>query len=349
MKIIRVEASSSYDIIIGENILPEAGERIRSLPDVRQAVIVSDDLVFPLYGKVVSESLEAAGIYTESYVFPHGENSKSLSVYEQVMEYLCACHLTRSDALIALGGGVTGDLTGFAAATYQRGIRFIQIPTTLLAAVDSSVGGKTAVNLSGGKNQAGCFYQPSLVLCDTQTLHTLPETEYRNGCAEVIKYGMIKDPVFLKNLSRKPAKDWIQEVISICVGMKRDVVMKDEFDRGERMLLNFGHTLGHGVEKCSNYQIPHGFAVAMGMAEITRCAEKNGICESGTAKFLEQILQQYGLPVEMPFAKEQILEAARSDKKGYGDMIRIIVPTAAGHCVIQKLPVQELGKWMRNA
>ena len=294
----------------------------------------------------VNESLEKAGIKTGSFVFIHGEGSKSMAVYEEILEFLCDSYMTRNDLLIALGGGVTGDLTGFAAATYQRGIRFVQIPTTLLAAVDSSVGGKTAVNLKAGKNQAGCFYQPSLVICDTGTLDTLPEEEYRNGCAEVIKYAMIGDRQFFDDLSGKHVRKWQEDVIAKCVSMKRDIVMEDEFDTGRRMLLNFGHTLGHGAEKLSGYQIPHGFGVAMGMSTITKAAERNGICIAGTSDELDRVLEQYGLPTEIPFPADKIYEAARSDKKNTGDMIRIIVPEEKGRCVIKTIPAAELRNWI---
>ena len=347
MKTIHVDASVQYDVLIAEGLLKEAGKKIKNLGNVEHAVIVSDDNVFPIYGETIKTQLESENIRAEIFVFAHGEQSKSLTVYGQLMEYLCSCHLTRNDILIALGGGVTGDLTGFAAATYQRGIRFVQIPTTLLAAVDSSVGGKTAVNLSGGKNQAGCFYQPSLVLCDSKTLDTLPEEEFASGSAEVIKYGMIGDSDFLEKLGRKPIREWLPEVIAVCVAMKRDVVMKDEFDKGDRMLLNFGHTLGHGVEKCSNYSVAHGKAVAMGMAVITKAAEELGFCEKGTYDKLVSILEKYQLPVSIPYSLEDMLEAARSDKKNAGSMLRLIVPERAGICKIKSISMEELKEWMK--
>ena len=345
-QVIHVEASVSYDVLIGEGLLKDAGERIRKLGSAERTVIVSDDRVFALYGEALKNSLQEAGIRTGEFVFPHGEQSKCMDVYESLLESLSESGLTRSDLLVALGGGVTGDLCGFAAATYQRGIRFVQIPTSLLAAVDSSVGGKTAINLKSGKNQAGCFYQPSLVICDPETLRTLPEEEYRNGCAEVIKYGMIKDAGFLRKLKEQPAREWIGEVIFRCVSMKRDVVRADEFDTGERMLLNFGHTLGHGAEKLSGYQIPHGMAVAMGMASITRATVKNGICPKETEEELLRLLQMYDLPTELPFEKEALVQAAGADKKSSGQQIRIILPEEAGRCVIRTIPREDLIRWI---
>ncbi|MCF0228729.1 MAG: 3-dehydroquinate synthase [Parasporobacterium sp.] len=345
MKTIHVDASVSYDVLIGEGLLSEAGSRVSSLGNIKHAVIVSDDNVFPLYGNILKESMSAEGIAVDEFIFPHGENSKSIEVYQELLEFLCSISMTRSDVLVALGGGVTGDLTGFAAATYQRGIRFIQVPTTLLAAVDSSVGGKTAVNLRGGKNQVGCFYQPSLVLCDIRTLDTLPEEEFRCGCGEVIKYGMIGDAGFFQRLAETDVRTWITDAIAACVAMKRDVVMRDEFDTGDRMLLNFGHTFAHGVEKLSDFKVPHGMAVAMGMAAITQAAEKLGACEPGTSDRLEEVLKKYGLPLEIEYSGADIAAAAKVDKKSTGSTIRLIIPEKIGSCVIRTVPADELMEW----
>ena len=347
IKTIHVETSSPYDVHIGNGLLGQAGVMVRALGAPKKVVVVSDDRVCPLYGAGLMESLRQQGMDVAQFVFPHGEASKCMVVYEQLLEMLSKEGLTRTDMLVALGGGVTGDLTGFAAATYQRGIRYVQIPTTLLAAVDSSVGGKTAINLKNGKNQVGCFYQPSLVLCDPDTLQTLPQIEYQNGMSEVIKYGMIKDAAFLQRLKEEPATGWISEVIFRCVSMKRDVVSRDEFDTGERMLLNFGHTLGHGVESCSHYQIPHGIAVAMGMAAITRAAERRGVCPAGTAQELEHVLDTYQLPKEAPYSPEELFAAAMADKKKAGDTLRIVVPEALGTCVIKNIPADEFLEWIR--
>lgn len=345
-KSIHISTSVPYDVIIGQGLLEEAGHRIRDLGGIKKALIVSDDHVFPIYGESLRKSLEQEGILTETFVFPHGEQSKCMAVYEQLLEYAGECRLTRSDCFAALGGGVAGDLCGFAAATYQRGIRFIQIPTSLLAAVDSSVGGKTAVNLRSGKNQAGCFYQPSLVICDTDTLKTLPETEFKNGCAEVIKYGMIMDAGFFRRLKEQPAAEWILEVIASCVSMKRELVEKDEFDTGIRMLLNFGHTIGHGVEKCSNYEIPHGYAVAMGMAAVTKAAVRNSVCSEETCAHLIEVLARYGLPADLPYSAEELIKAAMADKKAAGTVLRLIVPEEIGRCVIRTIKTDELKDWI---
>lgn len=219
-----------------------------------------------LYAARLEASLTRAGFRVVTFTYPGGEHCKTLATYTALLDFLAAHRLSRSDLIVALGGGVTGDLAGFAAATYQRGIPFVQVPTTLLAAVDSSVGGKTAVNLDSGKNQVGCFYQPSLVLCDPDTLRTLPPEEYRNGCAEVIKYAVLRSAPFFDELRAQPVSAQVGHVIATCVGMKRDLVVADEFDRGSRQLLNLGHTFGHAVEACSGYTVPHGCGVAIGMA-----------------------------------------------------------------------------------
>ena len=242
---------------------------------------------------------------------------------------------------------VFGAEAGFAAATYQRGIPFVQVPTTLLAAVDSSVGGKTAVNLDSGKNQVGCFYQPSLVLCDPDTLRTLPPEEYRNGCAEVIKYAVLRSAPFFSELRAAPVSAQVEHVIATCVSMKRDLVAADEFDRGSRQLLNLGHTFGHAVEACSGYAVPHGCGVAIGMAIIARAAAKRGICTDDTCAQILALLRQYGLPVDCAYPVEQMLGTILHDKKASGGSINLIVPTAVGSCEIRKTPASEISDWLR--
>ncbi|MDD6503238.1 MAG: 3-dehydroquinate synthase, partial [Oscillospiraceae bacterium] len=245
-------------------------------------------------------------------------------------------------------GGVTGDVSGFAAATYQRGISYIQIPTTLLAAVDSSVGGKTAIDLPAGKNLAGAFYQPGLVLCDYDTLNTLPEEVFTDGCAEVIKYGVIWDADFFEQL-KSPIRPQIESVIARCVEIKRDVVQQDEFDTGIRGLLNFGHTIGHAVEKCSAYAVSHGSAVAIGMALMTKAAYLAGRCDEDCVDSVYAMLRQYGLPTRTEFAPDDLLAAMLSDKKRSGSKISLIVPERIGKCDIVKLPVEEMKAFLRPA
>ncbi len=345
MKTITVQASGSYDVIIGKGLLAKSGEYLRQVSKAETVVLVSDDNVFPLYGERTVNALEAAGYKVLTFVFPHGEQNKNLAVYGQLLETMCEAHVTRGDIVAALGGGVVGDLAGFAAATYQRGIPFIQLPTTLLAAVDSSVGGKTAVDLSAGKNQVGAFHQPSLVLCDIETLDTLPEEQYRCGCAEVIKTAMISSRDFFDSLAKTPVKAQYEEVIGTCVQLKAEVVRQDEFDTGVRMMLNFGHTFGHAAESCSGFGILHGQGVAMGMAAITRAAVKKGICGEEVLTDLLSMLAAYQLPADMQYPVEAVLTAVLSDKKNRGRIISLIVPEAVGRCRIEKVETADLKGW----
>jgi len=347
MTTIHVPASREYDVLVARGILDQLGEYAAKCIKPCTAAIISDDRVFPLYGDRAVASLEAAGFQTKTYVFPHGEQQKNLETYGAVLNYLCESRLTRSDVLIALGGGVVGDLTGFVAATYLRGVRFIQIPTTLLAMVDSSVGGKTAVDLDAGKNQVGCFYQPSLVLCDPDTLATLPEGEYRCGCAEVIKYGLLGNEAFFHELEAAHIRQQEEHVITTCVSMKRDIVEADEFDRGCRQLLNLGHSFGHAVEACSNFTVLHGQAVAIGMAAITRAAAAKGICTQETLEAVLALLKQYELPTDTDYALDDLYQASMSDKKMNGKTMHLIVPDKIGHCRIEAVPAETVREWMQ--
>ena len=349
MTTIHVAASREYDIEIGRGLLDQAGERIARVTGAgRTAAVISDTNVLPLYGQRLCSSLDQAGFRVISWAFPAGEASKNLTTYGQLLHFLGENHMTRSDIIVALGGGVTGDMAGFAAATYQRGIPFIQVPTTLLAAVDSSVGGKTAIDLDTGKNQAGCFYQPWLVLCDPDTLTTLPEREYRCGCGEIIKYSVLFDANFFEALWNTPVKDQVEHVISTCVTLKRMAVMEDEFDTGARRKLNLGHSFGHAVEACSDFSIPHGCAVAIGMAIITRAAVKRGICAQEVLDRLLAILDKYDLPTQTDYPLEALYRAALSDKKISGGKMHLIVPEAIGRCRIESIPEAEIRTWLRD-
>ena len=347
MKTVSVHASRSYEIRIGRGLLQGAGEQIRAVTDAKKVMLVSDDAVWPLYGGAVRRSLETAGLTVCSFVFPHGESSKCACTYLELLDALCAQQLTRKDAIAALGGGVAGDLAGFAASTYLRGIGFIQIPTTLLAMVDSSVGGKTAIDLPAGKNLAGTFYQPWLVLCDPDCLTTLPEEIFRDGCAEVIKYAVLGNAPFFDDLRAGSAYAQLEHIIETCVTMKRDIVAQDEFDRGQRQLLNLGHTFGHGIEACSGFAVSHGSAVAIGMAMMVRAAAAFGLCTEKTRDTVVDILRQYDLPVDCTFRAEDMLPTVLHDKKAAGDTIHLIVPTAVGQCRIVKTPASEIMDWLR--
>lgn len=347
MNTIHVTASREYNVLIERGLLDRAGAEIaRVLPKARRAVIVCGERVSKLYAERLAASLRSAGLAPAEFCYPGGERCKTLATYSALLNFAAEQKLSRSDAIVALGGGVTGDLAGFAAATYQRSLPFVQIPTTLLSAVDSSVGGKTAVNLESGKNQVGCFYQPSLVLCDADTLSTLPEAEYRNGCAEVIKYGVLGSEDFFSALERRPVREQLDEVIAQCVSMKRDIVAADEFDTGRRQLLNLGHSFGHAVEKCSSFSIAHGSAVAIGMAMMCRAAHKRGICDKSTLTRLENILAAYALPDKTDFTADELYAAALSDKKISGGRINLIVPESIGQCRIEPVAAEELRAWL---
>ena len=332
----------NYDVFIGNDLLKDAGEILSKIFSPCSAVIVTDDIVDSLYGDEVALSMTCAGFNTSKFVFKNGEQSKNLSVYSKILEFLACSSITRSDIVVALGGGVTGDLAGFAAATYMRGIRFVQMPTTLLAAIDSSVGGKTGVDLEDGKNLAGAFWQPSFVLCDCDTLKTLPEEILADGIAEAVKYGMIRDSELFDLLEAGEFFDDPKNVIARCVRIKGDIVAKDEFDNGERQLLNFGHTLAHAIEKLSGYKISHGQAVAIGMTVVTRAADSMNLTKEPCLPRLKNVLKKYGLPVECPYEMSDLAGIAVMDKKRSGSTINVIIPLKIGESGILKLPVQEL-------
>ena len=336
MNTVTVTASKSYDILIGRGLMSMLGTKIKELSSVNSVCIVSDSNVWPLYGPLVQKKLETSGLRVESYVFPAGEESKNGIVWLDLLNVLAKYKLTRTDLIVALGGGVVGDLAGFAAASYLRGIRYIQVPTTLLAAVDSSVGGKTAIDLPSGKNLAGAFYQPSLVLCDTEALNTLPEDVFCDGCAEVIKYGILYDPALFSHLEENGVSFDRESVITRCVELKRDVVMEDEFDTGSRMKLNLGHTIGHGVEAKSNFEISHGKAVSIGTAIVSR-ASRCADCDR-----ILSVLKKFGLPIGTSYTAEDLYTYTLSDKKRSGGTVNLIIPRIIGHCDIVPTPVEEL-------
>lgn len=344
MKKVEVIASVKYDVIIGNDILKDAGELIEKAVGKCKAAIISDDIVYPLYGETLESSLKSAGFEICKFVLKNGEGSKNLKNYCEILEFLAISDLCRSDIVIALGGGVPGDIAGYAAATYMRGIKFIQIPTTFLAAIDSSVGGKTAVDLKGGKNLAGAFHQPSLVICDINTLSTLPENVFSDGTAEAIKYGVIADEALFSELSSGHFKDNIEDIIAKCVNIKAQVVNRDEHDTGDRQLLNFGHTIGHAIEKCSNFSITHGQAVAIGMRMIAKAADTLGLSDGGCEEKIKIALQNNNLPLSCSYNEEQLSHAAFSDKKRDKDTINFIIPEKIGHCFIKKIPCEDIIK-----
>ena len=347
MKTINVKASKNYDIIIDSNILDKAGEIAAKAVGVSSCAVITDSTVDKLYSDTFVTSLEKAGYKVSKFVFEAGEKSKNAITLVDILEFLATSGLTRSDCIFALGGGVVGDISGFAAAIYLRGIRFVQVPTTLLAMVDSSVGGKTGIDLVAGKNLAGAFHQPSLVICDTSLLDTLTPEIFADGCAEVIKYGVINDPE-LYSLISKGIRDNIADVIASCVTNKSHIVEKDEFDNGCRQLLNLGHTVGHAIEKCSSFKISHGSAVSIGMVIVMRSAVKAGLCNATDLDKLIRILKENGLPTECKFPAKELAAVALSDKKRKGDTITLAIPYNIGDTRLVKIPIVELERFIEK-
>ena len=340
MKTIQVHTGQPYTIEIRPGVLGELGVLCKKqFPRASRACVVSDGNVFPLYGRQALESLRAAGFEAGSFVFPAGEESKRLDAVANMYGAFAEQRLTRADFTVALGGGVTGDMCGFASATYLRGIPFVQIPTSLLAQVDSSVGGKTGVDLPQGKNLVGAFWQPSLVLIDPETLKTLPPHFYADGMAEVIKTACIKDAALFGALEEgNPAAE---ELVAACVAIKGGVVERDEREAGERMLLNFGHTVGHALEKAHNYRgLSHGEAVGIGMVAVTRAAEAEGLTRPGTAGRIAALLEKYRLPTEdLSVPLEQIAQGAVNDKKTAGSTLNLVLLRQIGESYVHPMPL----------
>lgn len=347
MDTITITASRTYQVLTGSGLLARAGELVRGALGEKPSklCIVTDDKVDSLYSAALSASLAEAGYQIVKFVFPMGESSKNMDTISELLEFLAEKQLTRSDAIVALGGGVTGDLAGYGAASYLRGIPFVQVPTTLLAAVDSSVGGKTGVNLKAGKNLAGAFWQPSLVIFDMDTIGTLSYDLLLDGAAEAIKAGAIADRElfsYINGVTELTDPEVIGHLSRRAIEIKRKVVEDDERDTGVRQLLNFGHTIGHAIEKCSCFQISHGHAVAMGMDIVSRASLNLGWSQEDCLTPIRKSLEQFRFPLECPYTAKQLSQAALRDKKRMGDTITLVVPVTLGNCQLKKIPVSEL-------
>ena len=343
---ITVKASGTYDILINKGGLSGIGNALKERFKPCTIAILSDDKVFPLYGKVVTDALKAAGFSTVSHVIPNGEQSKTLDNVTAFIDCMVRAQVTRTDMVLALGGGVVGDMAGFAAAIYLRGIPYIQVPTTLLAAVDSSVGGKTAVDISAGKNLVGAFHQPALVCLDTETLKTLDPAVMRDGFAEVIKYGIILDSKLFNTVSKPDSFD-LASVIARCIEIKRDVVEQDEFDKGLRGLLNFGHTFGHAIEKLSGFTITHGSAVARGMIIAANVARIYGFTDY--TEQITKVVRDYGFETGCPYSADEMYSVILSDKKRSGSDITLVLPKEIGKCTLERMPAQQVLELMKKA
>ncbi len=351
MKILKINIpGSSYDIVIEKGLLKNFGAEIKKVYAGTKIAIITDSNLYALYGSTLNEVLSENFIPHFIVVKP-GETSKSLSTLEYVYSKLAALNITRSDLIIAFGGGVVGDLAGFAASTYLRGINYIQIPTSLLAQIDSCIGGKVAVNLKEGKNLAGSFYHPVRVLTDPDILITLPEKYIRDGLGEAIKYACIKDTVLfdiLLNLNTKEdIFDNIKQLICTCCKIKKELVEADEKDKGQRMLLNFGHTIGHAIEKHMDFKVTHGEAVAAGMFYITKNSEEAGITDAGTCEKIKNMLDHFGMSHDFPDLNiSHIRNYILLDKKNLSGEINLILLKKIGDAFIKKVPVDKIDKYI---
>ena len=366
MSIIRVNlGAKSYNIEIAAGLLNTAGEKIRSISKAQRAAVISDSNVDTLYGERLQAALAGSGFKVTRIVFPAGEKSKCLAELARIYDRLAEAGITRSDLVVALGGGVTGDLGGFAAATFLRGVDYVQIPTSLLAQIDSSVGGKVAVDLPAGKNLVGNFYQPRFLnvrkrggpLCRASfpwARHDDPVRFLHDGLAEAIKYGCIRDRALFEKIAAMRDDDELLEniggIVERCCAIKAEIVEHDEFDTGERMVLNFGHTIGHAVEKCSNYEsFTHGEAVGIGMLLLTRQTERLGQTEQGTAAAIYDVLKKYNLPVDADYGNEELLKAAGMDKKKSGSSITLVILKNIGTSFLQKTNWQDLPEYIKRS
>ncbi len=336
---IHVNTEKPYDVIVENGVLNRVGEVVQPLFKAgAQAMIVSDSNVFPIYGERLTKSLFAAGFKVSAFVFEAGELQKQLSTVMQIYEAMVEKNFTRTDFVVTLGGGVAGDMGGFAAATFLRGIDFVQVPTSLLAQVDASVGGKTGVDLPSGKNLVGAFHQPRLVVSDPETLSTLPDEYFIDGMGEVIKYGCIMDEELFGQLERGEVIDHMEETICRCVECKKSLVEEDATDKGERMILNFGHTFGHALEKMTGFsKISHGLAVGIGMVMAAQVGESFGITEIGTASKIRSVLESYGMPTETEFDFSKIVEATALDKKSVGKQLNLVLLKRIGETVLHPI------------
>jgi len=340
---IRIETGVPYDVSVGNGVVAGMGRFIReNFPRAAKIAVVTDSNVDRHHGDRVVRLLEDDGLHVERIVFPAGEKSKTLETYAELVRSLAALRFSRRDLVVALGGGVTGDMAGFAAATYMRKIDFVQVPTSLLAMVDSSVGGKTAVDIPEGKNLVGAFHQPRAVFCDPTFLDTLPETWRLDGMGEVVKYAILGDASLFERLEKSPAEPIGTADIARCIEMKRDVVSRDEFETGERKTLNLGHTFAHAIEKLSRYETTHGCAVATGLAFAARAAAKLGLLAAAEAVRIEALVDAMRFETRSRYAAADLAMAMAGDKKAAGGSVDLILPTKIGACVIRPTPLTEL-------
>ncbi|NLL56304.1 MAG: 3-dehydroquinate synthase [Clostridiales bacterium] len=345
MKTIKVNASKSYDILLGSGLLNNIGSYVTKVISSKKIVIVTENNVNAIYGEQVAKNLEESGFEVYIWQFLAGEQSKNAQVYFELITFIANCSLQRNDCLLALGGGVVGDLCGFAASTYMRGIKFISVPTTLLAIIDSSVGGKTAIDLEQGKNLVGTFYQPDLVIADIDTLSTLPHREIINGKGELIKYGILLGGKLWQMIltGSNPLDNAC--MLELCIKYKRDIVERDEHEKSLRKLLNLGHTAGHAIEKITNYAMPHGECVALGIAIAARSAYARKELSFTSYEQIMSVLKAENMPLIIDIKQENIINAALNDKKRAGKELTMVVINDIGNCQLRNVPIQSLGEY----
>ncbi|MDR1471937.1 MAG: 3-dehydroquinate synthase [Synergistaceae bacterium] len=339
-----------YDILIGSALIESVGDLLRPLCcEGGEIAVVTDENVWMNHVDALSSSMDRAGLGFQPIVMPEGEGSKSISGLEALYNSFARMKLTRFGLAVAFGGGVVGDLCGFAAATWMRGVRFVQVPTTLLAQVDSSVGGKTGINLAHGKNIVGAFYQPKLVVIDPLTLRTLPDREVRCGMAEVVKYGAIRSESLFETLRERSEPD-ISSVIRECCAIKSEIAARDERDFGERMLLNFGHTLGHAIEKHTGFgKYRHGEAVAFGMVMASALGERMGVTSPGVTRALGETLALYGLETRYPGDAADLVPLLSLDKKSVGGAVRMVFLRKIGTAFVRRVKTADLERLLKGA
>ncbi len=350
MQTVQVKTHVPYSVHIGHGILDTAGTLMGQAGiSAHKIALISDSTVNALYGHRVAKALAGAGYQVARIQFPPGENHKTMDTLSGLLQEMAQAGLTRGDCVLALGGGVTGDIAGFAASVYMRGLPYVQMPTTFLAAVDSSVGGKTAVDLPMGKNLAGSFHQPSLVICDCETFATLPEQIFLDGVAEGMKAGILGDLELFEAFRNGSYRREITRTVARCVAIKARIVEADPLEKGERHLLNFGHTIAHAVERHTGYAVSHGHAVAIGMAGAARAAKQMGYCQADVRDNIVEAVRACGLPAQLPYLPKTLCEAALSDKKRDGDTIILILPRKIGHVELVRYPLSELPAFFRLA
>ena len=349
MNRIRINVSKPYDVVIDRGLIRTILPLIEPVCSGKNIAVITDDIVDGLYGQAIINQLKGKDFDVCKFVFPNGEQSKNIDTLSDILEFLANNEFKRNDTIVALGGGVVGDIAGLSAALYARGIRFIQIPTTLLAMVDASIGGKTAIDLKAGKNLAGSFWQPSLVVCDIDIIEKLPQDIFAEGMGEVIKYDVIGNYGICDKVQKELIKENLESVITSCIESKKQVIEEDEFEtNGVRKLLNVGHTVAHGIEKMSDYEVPHGFAVGTGLVLEAAIAYLKRICNLETFETIKNTVIKAGLMIDASYDLNDFVNCMKKDKKNNDNRISFLLPNKMGKCKEYKLTETELVELLKQ-